>query len=959
LPADQLTDRLGLAGEKVGTGFTTVLLPSNGSAPFPSTAAESGGTSSRLRPWRVPIVSIRDSALLRRIAADPVTPLGSSVGYVAAVAAFAEELTARGRALPAVLTAPGGPAARWLPALFGVDLTRFDNLCAAMPPVCRAEPAEPESIEGRPAADVLRAALATLVDSLVRRRIGDHATGFPAPDGTSALTAWWRALSGEPRFDAPPAAVHELTTRLADWHAELGRQRPVRTCFRLRAPDQNIGSDDWRLEILVQAVADPSVLVPAAEIWHGRDSVLHQWIDDPERQLLVDLGGASTIYPGLVEGLRKADPVDMSLDADGAYDFLTHVELLEQAGFAVQVPTWWRRPGELCLKVTTTSTEPAIPMVRDAALTMKEIVNCQWSIAIGGQAIPDEDLSALARAKIPLVRVRGQWAYVDRTRLAAGLAFLRKVRSGRMPAANVLLTAGLRPGADVPLPVTSAGSGWLAELLAGAQDSRIGEIDIPDEFVAPLRPYQRRGVAWLALLDQLGLGACLADDMGLGKTAQLLALEVLTRRERRRPPTLVICPTSVAGHWQREAERFAPSLSVHLHHGRDRATGQEFLDLAARLDLVITTYVTATRDIADLAGLTWDRVVLDEAQKIKNSGTRQAREIRRIPGRHRVALTGTPVENRLSELWSIMDFLNPGMLGSAHRFHDRFAVPIERHCDQDAVARLRSVTRPFLLRRVKTDRVIAPDLPSKIETKQLCNLTVEQASLYRAVVDDMLEQIHVSRDLRRKGLVLAAMTKLKQVCNHPAHLLGDGSPLPGRSGKLTRLEQLLDQVLADGDRALCFTQFVSFGTALRQHLADRFGTEVLFLHGGVSQPGRDAMVERFQQADGPAIFLVSLKAGGTGLTLTAANHVIHVDRWWNPAVEQQATDRAHRMGQHRTVQVHKLLCMGTLEEKIDQLAGDKTGLAQLVVGADDEWLTELSFAAIRDLITLSPEAIIE
>jgi SNF2 family DNA or RNA helicase len=324
-----------------------------------------------------------------------------------------------------------------------------------------------------------------------------------------------------------------------------------------------------------------------------------------------------------------------------------------------------------------------------------------------------------------------------------------------------------------------------------------------------------------------------------------------------------------------------------------------------------------------------------------------------------VALTGTPVENRMSELWSIMDFTNPGMFGSANSFHARFAVPIERYRDQDAAARLRGAVRPFLLRRVKADPTIELDLPDKIETTQLCNLTVEQASLYRAVVEDMLEKIKESDNIQRKGLVLAAMTKLKQVCNHPAHLLGDGSALAGRSGKLARVEQILEQVLAEGEKALCFTQFATFGRMLQRHLSVRFGTEVPFLHGGTSKQVRDAMVDRSQEPDGPPILLVSLKAGGTGLNLTAANHVIHIDRWWNPAVEDQATDRAFRIGQQRTVQVHKLLCMGTLEEKIDQLLDRKAALAHLVVGAGDDWLTEMSFQQIRELITLSPEAIVE
>jgi SNF2 family DNA or RNA helicase len=440
---------------------------------------------------------------------------------------------------------------------------------------------------------------------------------------------------------------------------------------------------------------------------------------------------------------------------------------------------------------------------------------------------------------------------------------------------------------------------------------------------------------------------------------QLLALEAHARSMTRRPPTLLVCPMSVVGNWQREAERFAPDLTVYVHHGAERQTGHDLATEIADADLVITTYTTATRDAEFLARLEWDRVVLDEAQNIKNSSSRQSRVLRALPARHRVALTGTPVENRLAELWSVMDFANPGLLGPLAQFRARFAVPVERHNDTEAAARLRRITRPFVLRRLKTDPTIITDLPAKFELKQLCNLTTEQASLYKAVVDDMMGRIDRSEGIERRGLVLAAMTKLKQVCNHPAHFLGDGSSLADRSGKLARLEQILEEALADGDRSLCFTQFAAFGAMLVPYLAARFDTEVLFLHGGTSKRARDAMVERFQAKDdgGPSIFVLSLKAGGTGLNLTAANHVIHVDRWWNPAVEEQATDRAFRIGQRSDVQVRKLMCIGTLEERIDLMIEEKKTLSQLVVGTGESWLTELSTDELRDIVSLSTEAI--
>jgi SNF2 family DNA or RNA helicase len=481
-------------------------------------------------------------------------------------------------------------------------------------------------------------------------------------------------------------------------------------------------------------------------------------------------------------------------------------------------------------------------------------------------------------------------------------------------------------------------------------EHRLDLLDPPAGLSADLRPYQRRGLSWLAFLDRLGLGACLADDMGLGKTVQLLALLLHSRSG----PTLIVCPLSVLGNWQREAARFAPTLVVRVLHGADRPDPAE---LIRGSDVVLTTYATATRDADELSAVRWDRVVLDEAQHIKNGASAVAKAVRRFPARSRIALTGTPVENRLAELWSILDFLNPGALSSAGTFRARYAVPIERYADESAAMRLRQATRPFLLRRVKSDPAILTDLPDKRHVRHLCSLTVEQATLYRAVLDEMLIRLAESRDRWRKGIVLSAMTKLRQVCNHPAHLLGDGSPLPGRSGKLERLEAILDRVLAGGESALCFTQFARYGAMLAPHLAARFGVPVRYLHGGTPRKARDALVADFQADARPGVFVLSLKAGGTGLNLTAANHVVHVDRWWNPATEAQATDRAFRIGQDRDVEVHTLVCLGTLEERIDQLIVDKGALAERVVGTGEGWLAGLSTTELRELLTLSPEAV--
>ena len=393
------------------------------------------------------------------------------------------------------------------------------------------------------------------------------------------------------------------------------------------------------------------------------------------------------------------------------------------------------------------------------------------------------------------------------------------------------------------------------------------------------------------------------------------------------------------------------------HHGPARKRGADLREALTDVDLLVTTYATATRDADDLAEVDWHRLVLGEAQAVKNARSQPARAVRRFRAGHRVALTGTPVENRLAELWSIMDVLNPGILGTAERFRARFAIPVERHGNTDAAELLRRTTRPYLLRRVKTDPTIVDDLPDKIEITQHYRLTREQASLYRTIVDDMMEKIEDSQGITRRGNVLAAMTKLKQVCNHPAQLLHDGSPVGRRSGKVVRLEEILAEVLAEGDRALCFTQFTEFGHLLVPHLSARFDTEIGFLHGGLPRNRREELVRRFQDGDGPSVLLLSLKAGGSGLTLTAATHVIHLDRWWNPAVEEQATDRAFRIGQRRTVQVRKFLCPGTVEERIDALVRSKRALSRLVVGDGENWLTELSTTQLRELFALGADAL--
>ncbi|HEY6590992.1 MAG TPA: DEAD/DEAH box helicase, partial [Actinomycetota bacterium] len=451
-------------------------------------------------------------------------------------------------------------------------------------------------------------------------------------------------------------------------------------------------------------------------------------------------------------------------------------------------------------------------------------------------------------------------------------------------------------------------------------------------------------LSWLAGMCELGLGGCLADDMGLGKTVQVIALH-LHRRPLQAGPTLVVCPTSLLGNWERELARFAPDVPVRRYHG-----GGRHLEELAVDEVVLVTYGVVRRDRAVLTEVGWGLVVADEAQHAKNPLSRTARELRAIPAPARVALTGTPVENRLTELWSILDWTTPGLLGPLERFRRSVAVRVERYRDADATERLARVVRPFLLRRRKSDPRVAPELPAKTETDRVVPLTAEQATLYEAVVRETLAEIAASEGIERRGLVLGLLTALKQICNHPAQYLHEAAPLPGRSGKLTALDELLEVIVDEGEAALVFSQYVEMCRLIRAHLADR-GVPTLFLHGRVPPRRREELVARFQDGGAP-VFLLSLKAGGVGLNLTRATHVVHYDRWWNPAVEDQATDRAYRIGQDRPVQVHRLVTEGTLEDRIAALVASKRGLAEAVVGAGEAWITELSDAELSELVSL-------
>jgi SNF2 family DNA or RNA helicase len=912
--------------------------------------------------------------------------LGDDARFWGQAAALILETLAAQKLVPVL--APAGPDgktfhARWLPVLDGpADGPRLARLEAAMPPICRAAlpssaPAGKARSQASPGNDggtprsLLFTFLNTTSDALARRWGRSAAPPFQRGESDPALR-WLAALfADDPAVTASPAQLQALAASQRAWMRNLhvAGDAAFRIAFRLEAPGQ-AQKPAWQLHYLLQARDDPSLLVPAEMVWKetgGALTKLGRRFEQPQEKLLAGLGYAGRLFPPIVGTLRDKRPIQLTLDTPTAYTFLRQTApLLEGAGFGLLVPPWWNKPGArlgLRLKIQSQAGQG----IQQGKMSLENLVNYRWELAVGETALTEEEFRALAALKAPLVQIRGQWVQLDPEQIEAAIRFWEKQpRAGEMSLLEALQfgVGGQSEQGGLPLDEVTA-EGWLASFLEQVQEGgRLEELSQPQGLRGQLRPYQRYGFSWLAFHRRWGLGVCLADDMGLGKTIQTIAL-LLHEKETGGvlpAPTLLICPTSVVTNWEREIARFAPTLTSLVHQGANRLRGEEFRSAASRVDMVLTSYALARLDAELLQPVDWLGVVLDEAQNIKNPGAKQTQVIRQLKSAFRFALTGTPVENRLSELWSIMHFLNPGYLGARQRFRAEFALPIERYQDEDALRRLKQLTAPFILRRVKTDPSVIQDLPDKVETKVYCHLTEEQATLYEAVVQDAMQKIEAQEEgIERRGLVLSMLMQLKQICNHPVQYLhqgetdggGETGKLAERSGKLERLSELLEEILAAGDRALIFTQFAEMGSLLAGYLPRAVGGATQFLHGGTPAKTRDRMVRRFQEeSQAPPIFILSLKAGGTGLNLTRANHVFHFDRWWNPAVEDQATDRAFRIGQKRNVQVHKFVTTGTLEEMIDDMIESKKSLAQAVVGRGENWLTELSTPELRQLVQL-------
>ena len=712
----------------------------------------------------------------------------------------------------------------------------------------------------------------------------------------------------------------------------------------------------------------------------------------------------------LVAALRHADNAgdwDVYLTTDELLSFINDaVPRLRERGMIVMLPRMWRRQ-TVTAHMRLHDDEEATTAPQ---LGLDHIVAFDWRVSIGDIDLTDKEMSDLVAAKSGLINLRGEWVLADAASIRSISQYMEQLRKSstgsimnqlkqakqRLAAAKTAgddtaeiertieeLTAALdNPSsgeislkelrelnltAETTDPIAVTGHDWQVSLIGGAIRHELPaprRIPIPANVTASLREYQRRGVDWMYWMARQGLGAVLADDMGLGKTLQLLALEAAEREPTTAEsagqvgkvgPSLVIAPTSVVGNWAREAKKFTPHLKILVHHGTERKKDQEFLGTVTDYDIVITSYGVASRDYQLLGQQHWHRVTLDEAQHIKNSSTKISKAVRSLPADHRMALTGTPVENRLLELRAILDFCNPGILGSVSFFKHHFSKPIEVTGDEKKQEQLRNLTAPFILRRLKSDPAIIGDFPEKTETVITVDLTKEQAALYTAYVNDLTTQLEQAEGIGRRGLVLASLTKIKQICNHPAHFLGDGSPMlrgnHHRSGKVEELMQIVENARDHGEKVLIFTQYKAFGDMLTPYLSDYYGQKIPFLHGGVSKSGRDIMVQQFQAPDGAPAMVLSLKAGGTGLNLTAANIVVHMDRWWNPAVENQATDRAYRIGQDKNVFVYKLITAGTVEERIHDIISGKSELAAAMIAQGEGWLTELSDAELATLLS--------
>lgn len=857
------------------------------------TIAEPGGTR-EVPATRVPVAEAV-AALSRARNDEAAHP---SARFWGAAALVALQFVARGRILPGL---SAGDFDAWRAGPFDADdVRRVRELADAMPASARAVPV---------------GGLLPDAERLVRDFLDAVADAMPRSPGAVRATGTTVFASVKP-VKAP---------RLRPWAEEVAAGLDAGLRLSLRVETSGPEHAAFRAVVQLHSLADPTLVADAADLWAGRAPGLgaRGRID-----AVIAVRKAARVWAPLEALLDSAVPDEIVLSDGDVNDLLSGAATrLAAAGVDVHWPRSLMR-GLSARAVIDDDGGHDTP----SFLGGGRLLGFNWRLALGGRPLTQAEMDQLAEAHRPVVRLRDQWVLID-----PDLA--RKARERELkPLTGIdALGAALTGSVEVDGEEVEVEPGaWLEELRARITDPE--PVAQPAALADTLRDYQLRGLGWLDRMTSLGLGGCLADDMGLGKTITLIALHL----HRASGPTLVVCPASLLGNWEREITKFAPGTPVRRFHGLART-----LD-GADDGFVLTTYGTMRLDAARLAAHPWGLLVADEAQHVKNHRSGTAQALREIPAAARVALTGTPVENNLSELWAILDWTTPGLLGSHTRFRSRWARPVESGQGADKFARL---VGPFLLRRRKSDPGIAPELPPKTETDRPVSLTQEQAGLYEAVVREIMQQIAQADDMARRGLIVKLLTGLKQICNHPAQYLHESQPrLSGRSGKLELLDELLETILAEDGAVLVFTQYVAMARLLERHLTER-GVATQLLHGGTPVPRREEMVRRFQDGQAP-VFLLSLKAAGTGLNLTRADHVIHFDRWWNPAVEDQATDRAYRIGQTKPVQVHRLIAEGTVEDRIAEMLAAKRSLADSILAAGPAALTELTDAELANLVEL-------
>ncbi len=771
---------------------------------------------------------------------------------------------------------------------------------------------------------------------------------------------WATALQSLRRIDISADALQNYFTeeRWSNWLYPNNDDVPFTTGLRLIEPED--GEGPWSLEVFIRSKKNADQIKV-----YGKHKLLKAWT--PYEQNIKD-DIASWIE--LVPMLNESGTIKKQLTEQEAWEFLTDAsEKLLFIGASILLPSWWTELRQSGVKVKArikgaSSHSPSF-------VGMQALMDFDWRISMNGAELSEEDFQKLVSEKRHLIYINGQWVKLDNELIRHIQKIMKTAEKSGISIRDVLQQELATPeeiDAEEELQdfmkIQFELNKDMKKMFTSLRELKsIPMHQPPTALQGDLRPYQVQGLSWLLFLRQHGFGACLADDMGLGKTVQIISYLLsipsnlaatqsdLSDMEATNA-SLIIAPTSVLGNWQKELERFAPSLKVGLYYGAQRPKGEDFMVFSKQYDVILTTYGMSHIDFDDLKSVYWNSIIIDEAQNIKNAGTKQSRSVRKLKGAHHVALTGTPMENRLSELWAIFDFINKGYLGSLKAFSDTFVNSIERDGSTDKVKELQSLIQPFLLRRTKKDREVALNLPDKIEQKEFVPLTSEQASLYEQLIKDTFDKIDRLSSFERKGLILQMIGRLKQLCNHPALYLKEEVIHNAniRSGKLDKLLELVHAVMEQQESCLIFTQYIGMGQMIQSLLQEEYGQEVPFLTGSLGKKQRDDMIERFQNGDFP-IFILSLKAGGTGLNLTAANHVIHYDRWWNPAVENQATDRAYRIGQNRFVHVHKLICTGTLEEKIDKMIDQKQALNDEILTGEN-WITEMTTDELKELVSL-------